>query len=318
MATIKDIARLAGVGTSTVSRALNGGRKVGRKALERIEHAAHTLGYRPNTAARDLVRGGFTQNTVGVVLPLISHPFFQEIVRGITDVLNSAGRNILLFSTSRNREEVMDHVLRQGLAGLILVSQGLSETERNLMKLNRCVAVLSDYHQEGLESFYIDHTAGGRLAAEYLAGKECARIAYIGESLETQQQSERYTSFIKALETMGLSVCFEERVEISDREAMRATSRAVTSFQADGIFYFCDRLAAGGLNALSGMRHKVSVIGYDDMPASAYLGLTTIRQPAYRMGRESAERLLELVRDRDGLAVPSGHLLIPELVVRAT
>jgi len=317
MVTIKDIAKIAGVGVSTVSRALNGGAKVDKATFQKIIEAAKKLKYKPNYAARDLVRGNFSKKAVGVVLPVIAHPFFFEVVRGIYDALLEGDYNIMLFNTSRDREEVFSFIIREGLAGIIFVSEGLSEVEKNTLEINQYHYILIDHHQKNTMSFYIDNEFGGMTAARYLISQNCESIGYIGESIDTQQQNDRFGGFKDELKRNNREILIDERIPMDEKFSYQSTQFLVEKYpDLDGLFYFCDKLAYGGQKAVREKGKEIKIIGYDDMPSSVYLDLTTIRQPAYEIGYEGSKVLLNMFKAGYSEGQEKQYRLLPELQVR--
>jgi DNA-binding LacI/PurR family transcriptional regulator len=315
MATIKDIAALSGVGIGTVSRVLNGGVNVSRKTLKKVMDAVRELNYQPNHAARTLARGNYSRTTIGVVLPVIAHPFYFEIIKGLYEALTEENYNLLLFNTGNERRTVFEHIVQEGLAGILFIAEPLSAEEKQSLELNRSRYLYIDYFDETENCVYTDNRAGGALAAQYMLGKKLSRIAYVGDITPGQQQSERLAGFRDELLKNGVSLVCEKYVNVDEEKSYQLSRKLMEEQPSlEGIFYFCDELAYGGLRARKVLGGGVNIVGFDDLLASGYLGLTTIRQPAYRMGFEGAKSILSLIQtdvpEKNRLCLP------PELVIR--
>ncbi len=293
MATIKDIAREAGVGLGTVSRVLNGSAQVSPDTAQKVMEIAGRLNYRPNAAARALVRGEFTRHTLGVTLPIAVHPFYLEILKGIYDAVTKKGYNILIFNLGGESEAVYEHLLQENLPGILIVAQSLPPAVRAQLISQHISFHFIDYHSDEDTSFYIDNHSGGRTAASYFLSKGYQKIAYVGENADTQQQSLRFSGFRDTLAESGISLIQDIRIPINEADSYQATRELLQHYQPDAIFYFCDELAFGGLRARSDAGASVCILGYDDREPSRYMNLSTLSQPAFEMGYQAAHSLIE-------------------------
>ncbi len=292
MATIKDIARLAGVGLGTVSRVINGGKSVSPETYQKVMEAARSLNFRPNQAARSLARGEYSRHTLGVVLPVAVHPFYFEILKGIYSAVSELDYNIMIFNLGEEKEEVYEHILDEALPGLLIVACALPETARKALNDSRTLYYYIDYFDENDPSFFIDNHQGGRIAARHLLDQGCRNILYIGENTQTQQQDERFQGFEEVIQQEGLELVGDMRIPINELDSLEATLQAMQKYSPDGIFYFCDELAYGGLKARRKSGLHPLILGYDDKEASQYLGLSSIAQPAFEMGFSGASEMI--------------------------
>jgi len=292
MATIKDVAKLAGVGVGTVSRVLNGGMHVSVSAREKVAEAARVLNFRPNAAARRLVRADYASHAVGIIMPAAAHPFYMEILRGIDKVLRERSMHLMVFHLDDNEDALIRHVLDENPAGIIMIAHPLTDSSLEQIRLHRTTLVFVDYKHPDFPSFSIDNFNGGCLAAEFLLENHTQRPAYIGDATDSLQQSERFRGFSEILKKNGVVLHKEMRVKVSEKNGYLATETMLRA-GCDAIFYFCDELAYGGLDFLRKSGLVLPVIGYDDRAPSRYLGLSTIRQSAEKMGEEAAEALFD-------------------------
>lgn len=323
MATIKEIAKEAGVGIATVSRVVNGSPLVKDATRTRVLEVIRRLNYRPNIMARKLVKGTFSETTVGIILPLIDNQFLFEVIAGIYGTLKKQRYNILIFNAGKGRDMVFEHIVEENLAGLLLLGDPpMSPEERNLILVNNIPYVYLDHHERDENYVAFDNACGGKLAAEYLYEKGCRKPMFIGLTNFTQQQSERLEAFREEFFRQGIEGIAGLYLS-SPKEVLEQTRTAYETGECDGIFFFSDELAMGALRihdvyATDGKR--IPLCGYDDIRTSEYIGLTTIRQSAAVLGKEGAEAILTLIetpdwRRRDPIVQ---ELLTPTLVVRET
>ncbi len=299
--TIKDIARVSGFGVGTVSRVLNGSPFVKDETRKKVMAVAKKLGYRPNKVAKMLVTGRFPQSTIGVLLPKITHRFSMEIVSGIYSRLNELGYNLLVFNIGKKREDVFEHIRYTHFTGLIVMLNPLSGPEKLMLRNENTHFVYLDFHEEGENSIFFNNRMGGRLAAEYLVSRGCKRIAFVGDLAKTIQREERFSGFKGALEEMGVGLVGEFYIPVDERESYRLTWKIIEAGNIDGIFFYSDDLALGGLRAKREKKSDIRIIGYDDIQAAGYLGLSTVRQDANLLGRLGAEIIVNLIESGVGV-----------------
>jgi LacI family transcriptional regulator len=322
MATIKEIARLAGVGVGTVSRVLNGGRNVSRETMEKVLEFTQQLNYKPNKIARSLVKRRYSQPVIGVVVTTEIHPFFYEVLKGIDFGLKQSHFNLMIFNTGDDRGLLCNRVPYENLAGILILSTRMKAEEKRQLKMNGVPFLYLDYYEEGENSIYLDNYAGGELAAAYLLSQNASRIGFMGENIRSQQCERRLAGFQDHLHQRGLNIVCRKLIDVRENmpygryepESYRLTKELLRNTDIDGIFYYCDEFAYGGLNAIAESGKEVAVVGYDDTLPSKYLGLTTVRQPAYQLGLEGTKRMMELIA-ADAAPVLT-QCIRPELLVR--
>ncbi|MCB2223472.1 MAG: LacI family transcriptional regulator [Actinobacteria bacterium] len=328
MATIQDVARAAGVGVGTVSRVLNGSPLVSDTTRARVQGVIDELGYRPSSLARALSLG--RSATVAVIVPHFTRPSAVERLRGLADVIKESDYDLVLFDveTSDQREQRFSMAAQADrAAGLVIVSLSADPDEVGRLAGASVPAVFLDRHVEGLPDVHIDDHAGGRMAAEHLLGLGHRRVAFVGDDDEAgfgfTSSDDRLAGYREALEAAGAPLdptlvrtgppsreaAHRLTADLLDRPEPPTAVFAVSDLQAFGVI---EAARERGLDVPG----DLSVMGFDDIDVSAYLGLTTVRQPLYHSGRLAAEMLLHLLDDAG--AEVEGVALPVELVVRKT
>ncbi len=287
-----DVARLAGVNQSTVSRAFSDDRAVADETRTRVYTAARTLGYTPNLLARSLV----TQRTniVAIVMAHISSPYQPYILDKFIQELRAMGRQALVFTAGPEQEvdDVLPLALQYRVDALIvtsatLSSAGLADCARDglpVILFNRLVAGAN------VSAVGCDNVAGGELVADYLIGAGHHRFAYIAGNANSSTNREREQGYFGALQAHGVAAVLHEPGEYTYESGYRAAQRLLgRPDPPDALFCASDIIALGALDCARdcGVRvpDDLSVIGFDDIPMagwSAY-ALSTVRQPVSRM-----------------------------------
>jgi DNA-binding LacI/PurR family transcriptional regulator len=326
--TMADIAEIAGVAESTVSRAIAGSNRVSTETKERIFQLIEESGYRINSRARSL-RTQETR-TIEVVIGIsetnrqhFSDPFFSQIISSIGDALAENGYDLLL--SRLNPWEAGGHadaIAVQRADGVIMIGQG-----RNAEALNRYAArnrnvVVWGARTPGRSYTVVgsDNFLGGALAGKHLLKTGRRRLVFLGD-VNHVEVGMRHAGLVSAL--TGSSVSSDQTLMLSmpfdSASAYEATRRLFQSgVQHDAIFAASDLMAIAAMRALSelGIRvpDDVAVVGYDDISLSSYVtpGLTTIRQDTSAGGRALVENMLAILSGRE----PRDVTLPTEMVVR--
>jgi LacI family transcriptional regulator len=326
--TIYDVARLAGVSTATVSRALNGTGQIAPSTRASIEAAVEQLGYRPNTIARSLVTK--STQTIALLLPDITNPFYAALVSGIQQVALSHGHTMLLCTTESDaeREEHYLRVLRAKqvdgalVDGLVLPSDRIARIVEEGFPI---VCLDRDIDSRSIPLVQVDNRLGGRMATEHLVDLGHTEIAHVTGARELKISDERLAGYREVLAAAGLNAApalvREGRfTEEGGHEAARVL--LLHKPPPTAIFAANDLSALGVLNAVAETGRKVpddvSVVGFDDLRLAAFTSppLTTVRQPGIEIARLATEILIGLTQGRR--TEKMRHLLEPELVVRGS
>ena len=338
-ATIRDVAKLAGVSLATVSRVLNDvDYPVSAELRQRVRDAVEQLDYVPNAVAQSLRKD--VGRDVALVIPNISNPFYLQTMLGIDEVLSKNNYNIILCNTLRNpklERDTLRKLYERQVRGVILSSvdenaQIVQEYAKKGMKF-----VLLDQKLTGVESTGInfDARAGARMATEYLIGMGHQKIAFATLPMTRWTRTEMHEGYRGALLVAGLpydqSLVYEriaQQVSISGDMELESGRIIAESFLADGcpataIVCINDMLAIGVIKTL--LRHGVrvpediSVFGYDDIPFAEVFepSLSTVHYPAVETGRLAAVMMLENMSGRESELLLSMQLT-PRLVIRNT
>lgn len=330
--TISDIARLAGVAESTVSRALADSPLVAQKTKERIQNIARDHNYVMNINARSLrMRQTWT---IQVVIPQwhavrgsVSDPFMLSLVGAVADELSVQGYDLLLSKSppwaDDGAERGPQNALITGRAdGIILMGQGENDQPiRDLAERHRPVVVWGGY-LPGTPYCVVgsDNEAGGRRAAEHLIKAGRRRIAFLGDT-RRPEVALRHKGYRTALEQAGLPVIPSLTVDAQfDPASAKAASKSLLSRgeSFDAVLAASDILAMGAIAEARSqglaVPDDIAVVGFDDIASAAYYtpSLTTVRQKVAEGGRLLVERVLGLAAGRE--APPA--VLATELVVR--
>lgn len=318
--TLKEMATRLGLNVGTISRALTGHPKVKAQTREQVLKLAEELNYRPNRSARKLVQGQRGHRFVAVLMPTIPHPFFFEVLKGLVEVLTPSDANLMIFNEGTDRSEVVDRILDEAPDGMLLFGNQPTDRERERIRQSRVPFLTVDCFDAHDHGVYLDNIVGGGFAADYLVSRGVRRPAYIGTRALSPQQTLRLKGFQDTLSRSGIDEVFVAQVDGTPEGAEAATRELISSRDCDGIFFFCDEMAWGGLKALEAAHEELPVVGYDDLPASTLLGLTTIRQDGPAMGKAAGEMVLGLMNDAaQSLAAPRKLVrLEPEFIRRRT
>ena len=329
--TIRDVARHAGVSVATASRALNGKSVVNARTRDRILTVMDELGFRPSPAARRLSLGKTL--TVGVVVSFLTRPQAAERLRGVDAVLGDSEFDLVIYNVEsvQKRDHYLDTLAQSQRTDGLMVMSLPPRSEVVAVLANAPVPVVFiDVHSPSVASMprvIGDDIAGGALAARHLLASGHRKIAFVGDALEGPfeftSSADRETGFNDALAAAGITIPdrwvghgAHGRYEARDL----ARRMLVDDDRPTAIFAASDTQALGVIAAARELGLHVpddlSVIGYDDIEAADYVGLTTVRQQLFESGRRGAEILLAEIEQRSG--PPAIAQLKPELVARAT
>ena len=327
---LAELAQLAGVSTSTVSRALDDSQLIASKTRKRIQELARQHGYRPNIMARNLR----TQRTgaIGVVIPLghetgqlISDPFFMTMLGLLADGLTGKGYDLVLSRVIPEQDDWLEKMTASGrVDGLIIIGQSnQSKTIDKVAESYRNMVVWGGHNLGQVHcSVGTDNYRGGRIAAQHLIDKGCERIAFFGDP-RILEISQRYEGFKGAIEEADLGDKFTElRAHLVAETAQPEIIKFLESQseRPDGIFAATDVIAMTALRALSDLGMsvpgEVKVVGFDDLPIAKHTvpRLTTVRQDLER----GAERLISLLFERIDGQENESVILAPKLVQRSS
>jgi LacI family transcriptional regulator len=330
---IKEVARQAGVSVGTVSNVLNRPDSVSEATRARVLSTIERLGYVRSDAARQL-RAGRSRIIALLVLDM-ANPFFVEVASGAERAAREAGLGVMVCNSAQRADEEADYLAlfaEQRVRGVLLTPADMSGRNLESFRRHGIPFVFVDRVLPSAEgcSVSVDDVAGGALAGRHLVGQGHRRIAYVSGPMHLPQCQDRRTGLLAALAEAGRGEEALRHVEAErlDVAAGRDAGARVLGVSPRPTAVFCanDLLALGVLQALYGagvsVPGEVALVGYDDIEfaAAAAVPLTSVRQPAFRMGRTAADLLIEETAE-GGEGAVGGHrhrriVLQPELVVR--
>lgn len=327
-ATLTDVARLAGVSPSTVSRILNGTARVSDDKRRAVLAAIEAMNFAPNQMAQALKKG--RSMTIGIVVQDFASPFFDETLRGVDDGLKGTGYTSIIASGHWNEEQESARVRQlvgRKVDGVILLSgRSASDAIARLAVQRPIVATGCAVSAPNAHGFTLDNENGAHLAMRHLLELGHRRIAFIAGRSGHQDASERLAGYLRALAEEDITFDPKLVVDGDFRETggMAAVNRLLeTGQQFSAIFAANDLSAFGARLALYRKDIRVpddiSMVGFDDLPGAAYATppLTTVRQPLFEMGRIAAAAVLCLINGEPVVsALPPLMLILRETTRR--
>lgn len=326
MATVKDVADLAGVSTATVSRVLNNYPQVADKTRSKVLWAMEELGYQPSRVARRL-RMEATQ-ILGLIISDIANPFFTSVVRGIENVAYANQYSLLLCNSDEDpaRESLYVDVLQaERVAGIIISPADENSTSCKRLLRNDVPIVAMDrrLRQFDVDTVLVDNVKGAYQATSHLIRLGHRRIGLIGGPSRITTGRERQEGYEKALSEHGLELD-QGLIKIGDFKQDSGYQRACELLEMDdpptAIFTANNLMTLGALNAIHekglNIPRDMAIVGFDDMPWAPSLDppLTAVAQPTHELGCTAANLLLQRIADKDREIVEMK--LEPTLIIR--
>jgi LacI family transcriptional regulator len=303
--TIHDVARIAGVGTGTVSRVLNNNPNVKATTRAKVLTVIAELNYKPDPIARSMI--SHRTNSIGIMIPFFTRPFHVEILRSVEAALQQSNHQMVLYNIETNAQRdtyFSDLPMHHRVDGLLIISLPVEETSAQNLKKAAIPTVLLDTYNPLLTSLVVNNVEGAYQAVKYLLQKGHRRIGFINgltneRSFKFNQANDRLIGFHRALGEADL--LFEPELILTSewsREAGRTVALQLLSRspRPTAIFAASDIQAAGVLEAARSLKLRVpeelSLIGFDGIELSELLDLSTIQQPIAEMGTLSIQQLL--------------------------
>ncbi|WP_428909602.1 LacI family DNA-binding transcriptional regulator [Niallia sp. Krafla_26] len=296
MATIRDVAKAAGVSVATVSRVINNNGYVHEDTRKAVNDAINLLHYKPNEVARSLFKK--KSKLIGLILPDIANPFFPALARGIEDYFYQEGYHLIIGNSDDKQEKKNDYLdtfLQNNVVGLILST---NEIDFKKIQRSKIPIVLLDRIVEEFPAVFADQTQGGRLQAEKILERGCKKVTIIRGPVTVKTVQERFQAALEILEQENIKInIIDSKLSFQDGE--RTAVELFKRFpDSDAVLACNDTVAIAVLNeALRQGRcvpDDIQIIGFDDIYISGivYPGLSTIHQPAYEMGMKAAQILI--------------------------
>lgn len=326
MATIKDVAKEAGVSIATTSRVLNNAPHTSESAIIAVKAAMEKLGYRPNANARALVSK--SSNAIGVLVNDVSAPFFGTMVKAIDTIASEQGKQLLIgsgYHDALKERNAINLLINSRCESLVVHSKGMSDEELTklaqeipgMVLINRIVPEIAS------RCIALDNHKGSYMATEYLIRNGHKHIAYICSSHDIEDAHDRKTGYLDALRDNGIEP-IEEYIEYGEPDELGGEQAMVNLMAKNtpitAIATYNDYMAAGCLTLLqeNGVRipENMSVIGFDDGHIARYIypRLTTIRYPIQVMANQAVKLSLELASNEQ--TEHHDHKLFMPILVR--
>ena len=304
-----EVAKLAGVSQSAVSRVFTPGASASNKTEEKVRKAAKELGYRPNILARSLITG--RSRIIGLVVAHLDNYFYPEALELLSNALQKKGYHVLVFmvaKTAGSIDDVVDEILDYQVDGIILASVAMSSKLASRCNARGVPVILFNRSQDDdrFSAITSDNIFGGQKVARFLIAGGHKRIGYIAGWEGASTQRDRETGFVEELKQHGMSLYAREVGNFNVDEARQAAHKMFSGDKIpDAVFVASDHMAFAVMDVLRfeiGLKipEQVSVVGYDDVPVSSWpaYDLTTVRQPANRMVAETVSMILECIENK--------------------
>lgn len=323
VATIKDIVRETGFGLGTVSRALNNSSRVKPETRRIILETARRLGFVPNQAARALASREGEIPRIGIVAPHLTSPFYSEVIRGIYTRLRGERVRLTLHAVfeDEQKEAELNRILEEGSEQrLLLISIAVPDESKALLEERGTEVVLIDTPDADLPFVAVDNQYGAHLGTQHLLRGQYTSYAFLGDAYRSRQALDRERGFLEAMQEANINPA---RYRIRTCNIVEQELDAILEELLGGpdrpgaLFCFSDLMAYRALEfcARWGIQpgRDLALLGYDDLPFSRYLNLSSVAQPLQQLGTVGASLLIDADNAR-----PHQQWLRPHLELRGT
>ncbi|MFZ1084238.1 MAG: LacI family DNA-binding transcriptional regulator [Terracidiphilus sp.] len=322
---MSDVARLAGVGTMTVSRVLSGTVSVSADTAKRVQTAIDQLKYRPNALARAF--RGQRSHTIGLIIPYLYDPFFANCAHAVTMVAKQHGYSVIITTSDEDPDSEYadaEQMLERHVDGLMVIPTKFRETRltQSLFGKTPVVAFDRPLPDPAIDVVLVQNTAGARRIVEHLIEHGHRRIAFMGLSRSLFTINARFQGYRRALQDAGLKEnsffgCeTEEETEQALRERLKGPNAITAVFTSN-------TLATGFILSSAsrlGVRvpNDLALVGFDDFNMAEFTAppVTVVRQPALEMGRVATNLLFDRIA-RNETSHTGNRIILPvEIVLR--
>ncbi|ALC91479.1 LacI family transcriptional regulator [Bacillus sp. FJAT-18017] len=302
MVTIRDVAKRAGVSVATVSRALNDKGYVHEDTRKLVNNAIEELNYKPNEVARSLYKK--KSRLIGLLLPDIRNPFFPELARGVEDEMQERDFRLIIGNADEQPAKESDYIQTFKQNNVIGIISATNRNETDSYENLSIPVVFLDRTSTMYPSVYADGITGGKMAAREIIKRGSKRITLLRGPVEMRTAQDRFKGALDELADSNVDFNVMSTGSFTFADAEKTAKELFHKFpETDGVIAGNDLGAAAILH--EALRRGISIpgdlqiIGYDDIPLSSLLfpPLSTIRQPAYDMGREAAKLLIQLLEE---------------------
>ena len=308
---LKKLAKELNLSPSTVSRALRGSHEISEQTKQRVKELAARLGFRPNPHASSLRQS--KSKTIAVILPEIENNFFSQVMNGVEEVAEKKDYNVLIYLTheDHHREKAILQLLRNGRVDGVMISVSNTTTEfAHLHEMNDSGLPLVFFdrivEQIGVPHVITDDTEAAYKATTHLIERGCKRIAFLSMSGSLSITARRKSGYLKALEENNMSTKANMLECTPDSETNRALIRQLLKSKPrpDAVFAAVEKLAINTYEICQELKidipGQLKVISFSNLAAAALFNpsLSTIRQPAYDIGKEAASILFKIINKK--------------------
>ena len=329
-ATSQDVARLAGVSQSAVSRCFTAGASVSDAMRNKVQEAARKLGYQPNAHARSLITG--RSRIIGLVLSHIENLFYPAVLEQLAQRLQQDGYHLLIFiSDGHNADDLVGEILQYKVDGIVLgattlssaLAQRCADASIPVVLFNR---IMAEGSAGSVSSVRSDNVGGGREIARFLVAGGHRRIAYLAGREDSSTNLERERGFREGLAEAGQRIYARAIGNYDVLQARQATRDlfAQAEQRPDAVFVASDQMAIAVLDTLRhelglAVPQQVSVVGFDNVPQAAWesYALTTFEQPVQPMVEATVELLQSYLRG-DDMPHTQNIVIAGQLVLRGS
>jgi len=328
--TIKDIAKIAGVSTMTVSRVINNEKYVKTETKDRVLKLILEYGYEPNFFAKSLKSR--KSKTIGLIIGDIENPYYSRLAKGVIDVAESSDYNVIVCNSKYKAElseRYINMLIKKGVDGVLIATVDVFSELIN--KLNKrdipFVLITRKLDLPGINYITADDYLGGRIAAEYLISLGHKKIFFL-KAANVWGSNERIRAFTDVLKENSIyydESYFSDYLENLD-QSYNTTKKFLTEDKNKNFTAIIggnDFLAIGAMEAIieSGLNipEDISLIGYDNLNITSILkvSLTTVQQPKLRFGELATKRIIQMIENHEETKKNPQKLVIkPELVIR--
>ena len=299
--TLSDVARLAGVGTTTVSRVINGGQRVDPKTLKHVRRAIERLGYTPNQAAR-ILRGGRTR-TIGLLIPSVADPFFSSCAEAAQAIAHGNDSLVIVTATQNDPHTEIENVnilMRHRVDGLIIApADSQSQALREVLQRLGVPVVAIDRPLLGAQipSVVADNFTGASLATRHLIDHGCRRIVCLTGESTLYTIRERLRGYRKTVEKAGLPCIIDTSIRDYKSAEYTIESLLAGGDPPDALFTLKNSTTIFAFEVLQRMRVSIpgtiALVGYDDFELAGTVrpSITVIQQPVAEIARVAAQLL---------------------------
>ncbi len=329
--TIYDLAKELNFSPSTISRALNNHKSIGKKTTKEIQKVAAQMGYRPNSLAASLRNN--KSKTIGIMIARINRPFVSTLISGVEDAARKADHNVIISQSNDKYENEVKNAkaLYDSRIGGLIVSLAMETTNTDHFKQfadNNIPIVFVDRVPRDFNSYrvIIDNYAAGYRATKHLIDQGCKRIAHFAGAQHVNVYNLRKKGYLDALQENGLDVDDDLIIDLetmSFEEGREAMKRLLDlEIRPDGIFSSNDTAAVSAILCAKERGVKIpeelAIIGFNDDPISSIVepSLSTVSHPAMKMGEISTQRILEHSDDNLGSSISEITMLDTTIIVR--